>query len=130
MQIEQEEYCFDIGCFDDGANLLINTKEQMFEEKLRSLLKFGPNSTRYKDIFDMCYLSEHVEIPKLEDCLHEFIFDDPGMRENNIEEARRRVERTFASESYIKGLAGSRHNWLGIEIKDALTKITRFLRNM
>ena len=33
-------------------NYLINSKEQMFTEKLRSILKFGPLSTRYKDIFD------------------------------------------------------------------------------
>lgn len=130
LQIEQEVYCFDIGCFDDGANLLINTKEQMFSEKLRSLLKFGPNSTRYKDIFDMCYLSEKVDIAKLEECLREFIFDDPGMRENNIEDVCRRVERTFASERYIRGLTGSRHNWLGIEISKALTIMRQFLQNL
>ena len=128
LQIEQEEYCFDIGCFDDGANLLINTKEQMFAEKLRSLLKFGPNSTRYKDIFDMCYLSEHVEIPKLEDCLHEFIFDDPGMRENNMGDVRTRINRTFASESYVKSLSSSRHNWLGIEAREALSILMSFLQ--
>ena len=58
LSIEKEEYCFDVACFDDGANLLINPKEQMFTEKLRSLLKFGPNSTRFKDIFDMCYLPD------------------------------------------------------------------------
>ncbi len=47
LQIEQEEYCFDIAGYDDGASLLINSKEQMFTEKLRSLLKFGQYSTRY-----------------------------------------------------------------------------------
>jgi len=31
------------------ARLLINSYEQMLAEKLRSLLKFGPFSTRYKD---------------------------------------------------------------------------------
>ena len=47
VQIEQDEYCFDV-CLDDvGASLLINSKEQIFAEKLRSLLKFGPLSTRY-----------------------------------------------------------------------------------
>ncbi len=55
LSVEQAEYCFDISCFDSGANLLINSKEQMFTEKLRSLLKFGPNSTRFKDIYDMCF---------------------------------------------------------------------------
>ncbi len=55
MEIEQEEYCFDIGFDDEGASLLINTREQMFAEKLRSLLKFGTFSTRYKDVYDMYY---------------------------------------------------------------------------
>ncbi len=32
-------------------------------EKLRSLLRFGPLSTRYKDIFDFCYLKDHVDMP-------------------------------------------------------------------
>ena len=41
---------------DEGATLLKNTYEQSFVEKLRSLLKFGANSRRYKDIFDMYYL--------------------------------------------------------------------------
>lgn len=62
LNIEQEEYCFDIACYDGSATLLINSKEQMFTEKLRSLLKFGPNSTRYKDIFDMFYLTGKVDI--------------------------------------------------------------------
>ena len=53
LSIEQEEYCFDIAFSDEGANLLINSKEQMFAEKLKSLLKFGKYTTRYKDIFDL-----------------------------------------------------------------------------
>ena len=34
---------------DEGASLLINSNEQMFAEKLRSLLRFGALSSRYKD---------------------------------------------------------------------------------
>lgn len=130
LQIEQEEYCFDIGCFDDGACLLINTKEQMFAEKLRSLLKFGSNSTRYKDVFDMCYLSEYVSIPKLTVCLREFIFDDPGMREHNMGDILNRLDRTFASESYVKGLADSRHNWLGSDVHDVISSLRSFLEKL
>ena|GEM_PF-3609699 len=55
FEIGQEEYCFDISFTEDGASLLINANEQMFSEKLCSLLKFGPASTRYKDIFDMVF---------------------------------------------------------------------------
>ena len=51
MQVEQDEYCFDVCLDDEGVCLLINSKEQIFAEKLRSLLRFGSLSTRYKDIF-------------------------------------------------------------------------------
>lgn len=54
-QIEQEEYCFDITYDDEGASLLINYNEQMLSEKLRSLLKFGTFSTRFKDIYELCF---------------------------------------------------------------------------
>ena len=54
-QIEQEEYCFDTTYDDEGASLLINSNEQMLSEKLRSLLKFGTFSTRFKDIYELCF---------------------------------------------------------------------------
>ena len=127
LSIEQEEYCFDVACFDDGANLLINSKEQMFTEKLRSLLKFGPNSTRFKDIFDMCYLSDLMDRDRLMICLDTLIFNDPEMRENNTHDICRRVKNTFASGRYISRLSGSRKNWLGMEISDALEKLSSFL---
>lgn len=62
MNIEQDTYCFDVCMDDEGASLLINSCEQIFAEKLRSLLRFGPLSTRYKDIFDFCYLKDHVDM--------------------------------------------------------------------
>ena len=50
--IEQDEYCFSLDIFNKSANLLINSKEQILTEKLKSLLKLGFRSTRYKDLFD------------------------------------------------------------------------------
>ena len=60
MEIQQEEFCFDVALQEDGVSLLINSKEQMLTEKLRSILKFGTVSTRYKDIFDIFWLSQLV----------------------------------------------------------------------
>ncbi len=45
--------------------MLINSDEQILAEKLRSLLKFGPFSTRYKDVYDMYYLKDFVNREKL-----------------------------------------------------------------
>ena len=69
LEIEQEEYCFDIAFDDEGVSLLANTREQMFAEKLRSLLKFGSFSTRYKDIYDMYYQCGKMNEEKLFQCL-------------------------------------------------------------
>lgn len=127
----QDEYCFDV-CLDDvGASLLINSKEQIFTEKLRSLLRFGPLSTRYKDIFDLCYLSDYVDKDRLVKCLNTYIFDDPGMRENDMIAVMKRVNRTFSDKLYRQNIGRStRLNWLGIKVDDAFKKITGFLETL
>ncbi len=95
LQIEQEEYCFDV-CLDDiGASLLINSKEQIFTEKLRALLRFGSLTTRYKDIFDLCYLVDYVDKDRLKKCLNIYVFADSGMRENDMAAILKRVKRTL-----------------------------------
>ena len=95
--------------------------------KLRSLLKFGNNSTRYKDVFDMCYLSKIIDRVKLDKCFNEFIFSDPGMKEKNVNDILRRVNHTFSDERYLERLSRSRQNWLNIEISDATKTIIDFL---
>lgn len=131
IQIGQDEYCFDV-CLDDvGASLLINSKEQIFVEKLRSLLRFGPLSTRYKDVFDMCYLSEYVDKTRLMQCVHTYILDEPGMREDSMEKIRQRVSRTFSNRLYKEHMErAGRANWLGIQPNAAFDKIQGFLRSL
>ena len=131
MQIEQDEYCFDVCIDDEGASLLINSKEQIFTEKLRSLLRFGPLSTRYKDVFDLCYLSDYINKDKLLQCLETYIFSDPMMKENNMEAIRQRVHQTFQNRRYRQQLEKSRSiNWLGISIPRAFDKIQSFLLSL
>lgn len=127
-QIEQDKYCFDVCLDDKGAGLLINSKEQIFTEKLRSLLRFGPFSTRYKDIFDLCYLSNNMDQDRLMQCLNTLIISDPGIRENSMEAILARVNQTFHNRSYLRRLEQSRStNWLGITVSDALDTIRAFL---
>lgn len=114
---------------DDGASLLINSKEQMLTEKLRSILKFGALSTRYKDIFDIYYLTETVDRIKLEACFKTLIYDDDGMRENNIDAIIKRVENTFTNRSYVSKLKTSKKNWLDADISVVLVGIVEFLKS-
>ena len=131
VQIEQDEYCFDVCMDDEGTSLLINSKEQIFTEKLRSLLRFGPLSTRYKDVFDMCYLSNHVDRQRLKQCLNTYIISDPGMRENDTNAIRSRVQRTFADRAYRQRLERSRSsNWMEISVSEVLERLTAFLNSL
>jgi len=130
LDIEQEEFCFDLAYDEEGVSLLINSKEQMFTEKLRSLLRFGAASTRFKDIFDMYYLKDKVENEKLKICFGEFILGDSGMRENNMEDVIKRLEVTFSNERYRRRLESSDKNWMGVDIEIALLELLNYIRGI
>lgn len=116
FDIEQEEYCFDI-CMDDmGVSLLKNTNEQAFVEKLRALLKFGPASRRYKDIYDMYYLKDHVNAEKFDKMVNALIFSDLEMRENTYSEIAERVGFTFSDNSYLQRVSASKQRWIDEDI--------------
>ncbi len=127
FEIEQEEYCFDIAHDDEGASLLINSKEQMFTEKLRSLLKFGTFSTRYKDIYDMYYYCDQPDLQKLKICMDSYIFNDTGMRENNMLDVINRVNRVFHNSVYQERVDRSDKRWIDEPIENIFSKILRFL---
>lgn len=131
VQVEQDEYCFDICMDDEGVSLLINSKEQIFTEKLRSLLRFGPLSTRYKDVFDLCYLAGRMDMERLTRCLDVYILSDPGMRETSMEAIRRRLHLTFRDRTYRQRLEqAASANWLNAGISEVFEQIETFLRGI
>ena len=121
FELAQEEYCFDIAYDNEGASLLINSDEQMLAEKLRSLLKFGPLSTRFKDVYDMYYLKGKVDKTKLWQALDTYIFHDDSMREKEGKDIFKRLKFTFSDKEYIKNLDRSDKRWLDDEI-DVITE--------
>ena len=130
LDIEQEEFCFDIAYDSEGASLLINSNEQMIAEKLRSLLKFGTFSSRYKDIFDIYYLLGHVDKDKLNKCLATYILDDPDMRENDMPGIYRRVNMIFKDKLYRKNLDTRDNNWLGDDLNKILKGILEYINQL
>ncbi len=128
LDIEQEEYCFDIAYDDEGASLLINTNEQMIAEKLRSLLKWGALSTRYKDVFDMYYLFGHTDSDKLRKCVSTYIFDDPRMRENDMQGVYRRVSMVFKDRLYRDNLDKDEINWLDEDVDTVVKGVLNYIK--
>lgn len=127
FEIEQEEYCFSIDFSEDGASLLINSKEQMFTEKLRAILKFGVFSTRYKDVYDLHFLAQTADREKLKKYIQMYIFNDEGMKEENMEDVCRRIEKTFFDKRYLRNISTSRKNWLDVSNEEVLQGIIDFL---
>lgn len=127
FDIEQEEYCFDIAFDNEGASLLINSREQMFSEKLRSLLKFGTFSTRYKDIYDMFYQCGKLNEKNLMNCFQLLIFRDSGMRENDMRDIVRRIEKVFSDTGYKGRVDSSDKRWLDNDIDEVFDGILTYL---
>lgn len=127
LDIEQEEYCFDVCFQEDSASVLINSRAQMITEKLKSMMRFGIRSTRYKDIFDICYLSEQVDMEKLRQCMQVYIFNDTTISVSNVDELRKRAKRIFTNSTYIKNVERSRKNWLDLSVKEVLKKDLEFI---
>ena len=132
FELEQEEYYFDLSLINKQINLLINSKEQIFVEKLKSLLKLGFVSTRYKDIFDFYYLVNISKLnkKKLLKNIEILIFNDDKMRENNIEDILNRLSKTLKSSRYINHLNDPVVNWLDIPIEDAINSLLKFIEEL
>ncbi len=126
LELEQEEYCFDVCMDDEGASLLKNSKEQAMVEKLRALLIFGTNDRRYKDIYDMYYLKDYVDKEKLLKHIKLLIFDDGMMREKSIEDIIRRIETTFKDKNYLKRISTSRQRWIDTDTETMAKELVDF----
>lgn len=132
LDIKQDEYCFDLSIINKNANLLINSKEQIFVEKIKSLLRLGFRSTRYKDLFDFYYLINKTELnkEKLMNCFNILIFKDETMRENNIEDVVNRIQMTFNSNAYRNHLSNPKNNWLDITVDDAIMSVLKYIKSL
>lgn len=130
LDITQEEYCFDICFQDDGASLLMNSKEQILVEKLKSILRHDIASTRFKDIFDICYLSDKVSDKKLKACIKRYIFEDTTLDVNAKEDIVSRMERILSNKLFISNIKTSKKNWLDLSLEEVLQKDLEFIRNL
>ena len=132
MDIKQDELCFDIGNFSKRIILLANSKEQICSEKIKSLLKFGITSTRYKDIFDIYYLfhTNNFESKRFLKYLDKLVFKDDLIDENNIVDVKNSLEFIFNDKRFKSMINMAKNNWLEIPIEDVVTSILRFISSL
>ena len=127
LPLEQKELWFDTALQDEGVALMANSKEQVCAEKLRSLMRIGAASTRFKDVFDVYYLlcREGVDEKALDDAMRVLVYDSPDMREAGPRDAHARLSRVLNDQRFRRNLANARNNWLGANVDKVVTGILR-----
>ena len=132
IDIDQDELCFDLGIDSNSVTLLANSKEQICVEKIKSLLKFGITSTRYKDIFDIYYLINKSDFDKRRflNYLDKLIFGNELIEENNITELQNNLKYTLSNKRFKSMVNMAKNNWLGLSIDDTVNSILDFISSL
>ena len=104
----------------------------MICEKLKSLLKLGIRSTRYKDIFDIYYLINYtlIDKKKLLDVINVLILNDINMRQIEVMDIVNDLKIILTDENYIKKLSISKNNWLAMPIKEVILNILDYFESL
>lgn len=132
FDIKQDEYCFNLEAINESANLLINSKEQIICEKLKSLLKFGIRTTGYKDVFDIYYLVNNTDINKDEllNVLNLLIISDNTTRENSIYDIVKNLNIILNNNIFKRNLLDARNNWIDASIDEVIGNILDYFKSI
>ena len=125
----QEKYCFELDVLNKSVTLFINSMEQMFSEKLKSLVKFGSLSTRYKDVFDSYYLINfgNLDRNKLEEYVSAIIFSDETLNTYSFDDIYNKISLVFNNKRFIFNLSNVKVNWLDVPIKEVISCILNYI---
>jgi hypothetical protein len=130
MDVVQEEFFFDVSGHEESVSLLANSKEQVFGEKLVSLLKWGVASMRYKDIHDLYYLGHRADFDrkKLEEYLGKWVYanDAAWLSMTDAAGIGKSLATILNDDIYRRGFASSRDKWLDIFDDEAIDWLINF----
>ncbi len=127
--ILQEERQFEILASEKKAALFANSKEQIFVEKLLSLIKHGIMSTRTKDIFDMYFLKDSLNPQTLEHCISTLILQNKKCPLKSPDEILDVLRRTFQSRRILRDMSAPKSNWLKLKPSVVIDELMNFLTN-
>ena len=129
-EIRQVECAFAALDGERDKTLLANSKEQIFAEKLLSLLRHGFLSTRGKDIYDMFYLMDKVNLRRLRTLVATLVTKN---KKCPIREPGRIVEfvsEVFENRRFARILSSHDSNWLQLPIQKVTSELLRFISSI
>ena len=132
MDVTQDELCFDLGLDSKNVTLLANSKEQICVEKIKSLLKFGITTTRYKDVFDIYYLLSINNFNKIRfiNYLDKIIFKDSIVDEKNLIEIKQSINNILSNKRFKSMLNMAKNNWTEMPVETVISYIIEFLNSL
>ena len=132
FELEQDEYIFDLALLDDSVSLFINSPEQIVCEKLKSLLKFGIRSTRYKDIFDFYYLINNNLLNKerLIKYIDLLIIKDKNITQKTMNDIILRLETILNNKRFITRLDNARSNWIDLQVNHVINNVIDYFKTL
>ena len=129
--IEQEKIIFTFDSDSNSISVRVNPCEQVFAEKLISLARLGPISTRYKDLYDFYYLivNDFVKISKIREILNLFLSTSKRMP-NNMFELVNSVIDTLENPTFAKEAKEPASKWIDVEYDDLKNTIIEFIQKI
>ena len=112
-----------------GAFLFANAREQIFVEKLMSLLRHGAASTRGKDVFDMYYLMPKLNKKVLKTLVRKLIYESKRCRARCSSDIIAFITDTFSMKRFQRLLTAKKSNWLQLQPTDVTSELLRFLKS-
>ena len=128
--VRQHIFGFEVVSRKSQVRLFVNSREQIFVEKLKSLLLLGPISNRYRDVYDMYYLSGDIRKRVLKQYIQQYIFDDAKMFENDFDAIIVRLKKVFSNKLYVKRLAQPKNAWLDVPATEVINGLLEFIRSL
>lgn len=129
-EIKQVEYDFRLADEKEHADLFANSKEQIFAEKLLSLIRFRALSKRPKDVFDMYFLRDNLNPARLRTYVSILIYKNPKCQPKTRAEVVAVLKDVFASRVFMRRLASAKANWVQVNPEVATKELVNFVASL
>lgn len=129
--IEQEKIVFSFGSDNKSVSVKVNPCEQVFAEKLLSLARLGPISTRYKDLYDLYFLIANnlVEVTKTRNILNLF-FQSSNRKPDDIFELVNSVIDTLNDIHFSSEARDPASKWMDVDYEYLRDVIIEFIKKL
>lgn len=132
FDITQDELFFNSCIENEKILLMVNSKEQIFVEKIIPIIKFGLLSTRYKDFYDLYYLiiNGNMNKDKIYKILNSKIFQKNINGINTFDKLINNVNIVLSDKNYIKLINNRKNNWLDVNSTLLKETIVNYLKSI